>query len=606
MPMPETLFLMKNEPAKNIPSVRSPDRACASSTTSDIIDSPRIATPTPRAVAIKVEASSSGSRSGLVLSGNQPMKFSIYGAVAIPDQRRQLEAYCKGKDWTLVTEFVEPGSSATDDRRPAFQAMIEAGSVKPPPFDVVLVHSFSRFFRDQFLFEFYVRQLAKFGVRVMSITQELGDDPMGIMMRQIMALFDEYQSRENAKHTLRAMKENARQGFWNGSRPPLGYRVVIAEHRGAKIKKKLEIDPLQAETIRKIFKLSIVGDEGSGPLGVKSITVHLNERGIRTRDGGKFGVSSIHNILTCPTYVGEHHFNRRVAATGEYKSEDEHAVCVVPAIVTKAEFQAVQDALAKRNPRVMAPRFANGPTLLGGICFCSHCGGPMTLRTGKGGQYRYYTCSTKNRMGETGCKGLSVPMDRVDKAVVHHLETRLLDPARLAGPMEKVIDGRAAWAERRQQHIGDLRRRAAEASAKLNRLYAAIEDGLADNRDGALKGRIKELADLRDSADAEADRAAAAAERLGPVINPEILIRFAAATREMLRSEDGTLRRDLLRAVAQRVEIISPTSASVMGSRIELLRTLAVNGGVESAALDVRSFVPRWRALLDSNQRPLA
>jgi site-specific DNA recombinase len=33
---------------------------------------------------------------------------------------------------------------------------------------------------------------------------------MSNMIRQIMELFDEYQSRENAKHTLRAMKENAR------------------------------------------------------------------------------------------------------------------------------------------------------------------------------------------------------------------------------------------------------------------------------------------------------------------------------------------------------------------------------------------------------------
>jgi hypothetical protein len=32
----------------------------------------------------------------------------------------------------------------------------------------------------------------------------------------MMAPFDEYQSKENGKHTLRAMKENARQGFWTG------------------------------------------------------------------------------------------------------------------------------------------------------------------------------------------------------------------------------------------------------------------------------------------------------------------------------------------------------------------------------------------------------
>jgi hypothetical protein len=313
-------------------------------------------------------------------------------------------------------------------------------------------------------------------------------------------------------------------------------------------------------------------------------------------------VSAIHGILTCPTYVGEHHFNRRAAATGEYKDEDEHVVCEVPAIVTQPEFQAVQDALFKRNPKRMAPRFVNSPILLGGICFCGLCGGAMTLRTGKGGQYRYYTCSTKNRTGETGCKGITVPMDRVDKAVVHHLETRLLDPSRLAGLMENIIDRRAQWAEQRQQHIGELRRRASEAAAKLNRLYGMVEDGLVDSRDPSLKDRIRALVDLRDTAEAEADRAVAAAEKLGPVINPEILIRFAAATREMLRNEDGTLRRDLLRAVAQRVEITSTTSATVMGSRIELLRTLASNGGVESAALDVRSLVPKWRALLDMRE----
>lgn len=36
---------------------------------------------------------------------------------------------------------------------------------------------------------------------------------MNQIMRKIMTLFDEHQSKENGKHTLRAMKENARQGF---------------------------------------------------------------------------------------------------------------------------------------------------------------------------------------------------------------------------------------------------------------------------------------------------------------------------------------------------------------------------------------------------------
>jgi site-specific DNA recombinase len=83
-----------------------------------------------------------------------------------------------------------------------------------------------------------------------------------------MALFDAYQSKENARHGIRALKENARQGFWNGSLPPIGYRTVTAEQRGAKVKKKLEIDPLHADTVRLIYRLALEGDGVKGPMGV--------------------------------------------------------------------------------------------------------------------------------------------------------------------------------------------------------------------------------------------------------------------------------------------------------------------------------------------------
>src|SRR5260221_8029134 len=81
--------------------------------------------------------------------------------LSIPDQRRQAKGYCASRGWEIVAEYVEPGLSATDDRRPEFQRMIDAATTKPPAFDVILVHSFSRFFRDQFQLEFYVRRLAK-------------------------------------------------------------------------------------------------------------------------------------------------------------------------------------------------------------------------------------------------------------------------------------------------------------------------------------------------------------------------------------------------------------------------------------------------------------
>lgn len=98
--------------------------------------------------------------------------------LSIPDQRRQAQRHCETKSWAVVREFEERGASATDDKRPVFQEMIEAAALPDRPFDVVVVHSFSRFFRDAFQMEFYLRRLQKCGVAVASVTQETGDDPM--------------------------------------------------------------------------------------------------------------------------------------------------------------------------------------------------------------------------------------------------------------------------------------------------------------------------------------------------------------------------------------------------------------------------------------------
>jgi hypothetical protein len=45
--------------------------------------------------------------------------------------------------------------------------MIDAATTGPPAFDVIPVHSFSRFFRDQFQIEFCVRRLARAGVSLL-------------------------------------------------------------------------------------------------------------------------------------------------------------------------------------------------------------------------------------------------------------------------------------------------------------------------------------------------------------------------------------------------------------------------------------------------------
>src|SRR5882757_1162109 len=318
-------------------------------------------------------------------------------------------------------------------------------------------------------------------------------------------------------HVSRAMKENARQGFWNGALPPIGYRIVeAAEQRGHRTKKSLEIDPIQAETVRSIFRFAREGNGSSGPMGVKSIAKHLNEARIRTRDGGRWGVDAVHKVLTRTTYIGRHRFNTKYWKTRKRKPEAEVVEMIVPPIIDVAEFEAVQTLLKARSPAMTAPRVVSGPTLLTGICFCAACGGAMTLRTGKSGRYRYYTCCTKARQGETGCKGRTVPMDKLDSVVAEHIEHRLLQPKRLEQILSRVLDRREERTKGRATHITELRKRSEEAGAKLKRLYDAIENGIADVSDPMLKERVTELKAIRDQARADPERAEGAQDRAGP------------------------------------------------------------------------------------------
>ena len=149
-----------------------------------------------------------------------------------------------------------------------------------------------------------------------------------------------------------------------------------------------------------------------------------------------------------------------------------------------------------------------------------------------------------------------------------------------------VYDRREERAERRTEHIAELRKRAAEAEARLKRLYDAIENGIADLSDPMLKDRVAELKAIRDQARADAERAQEAIERIDPSITRQSLKTFARQARKRMRTESGGYRRDHLRALAQRVEV-DEKEIRIMGSKSELLRTLVAASSAKKAGFGV-------------------
>lgn len=468
--------------------------------------------------------------------------------LSIPDQRRQAETFCKGKGWEVVAEYVEPGKSATDDKRPKLQDLMAAGLSPEKPFDVVVVHSFSRFFRDAYQFEFHRRKLDRRGVSIISITQELGNDPMGDMVRQILNLFDEYQSKENAKHVLRAMRENARQGFWNGSHPPYGYRTVAVEVRADAVKKKLEIDPPEADIVGKAFDLYLEGK------GIRAIADTLNTKGYRYRKGRRFNSSLVHQMLTRTTYMGKHQFNRTECKTRRKKDPSEWVEFATPVIIEPDIFERVQAMLKARRPSNTPPRVVNGPTLLTGVAKCSHCGSGMTLRTGKSGRYRYYTCNARATEGKTACHGQSIPMGKLDDLVLTHFADRVLTPER----MEKVLGELIKRSqEKRIDLAGENKRLNKELRAieeKIDRLYDALADGLIRDNDG-FRRNLSKLEQQREELTRQVSGLTRQRDIPKDLFTKENLSRFVEATRAKLQAPEGTFRKRYLKLFVDRVEV---------------------------------------------------
>ena len=319
-----------------------------------------------------------------------PKRAAVYARVStgrqaeadlsIPDQLRQAEIWCEQNGIALVRQYIEPGASGTDENRPQFQEMLADVRAKPRSFDIVIVHSLSRFCRDEFTFGMAKRDLDRAGIALHSLTQPLGDDHTGRMVSQILVAFDAYQSRENGKHTARAMRENARQGFWNGSRPPFGYEAVAAGKRGEKIKKTLAILDSEAQIVRRVFDAYLGRNQLQS--GIKAIASQLNADGIRHR-GKPFSTSSVHRILTCETYAGTHWFNVIDRKSGHKRPRSEWVPTDVPPVIAREAFEQVQGLLASRNPKQTPPRVVSGPTLLTGLAVCARCRSGMMLRTRK-------------------------------------------------------------------------------------------------------------------------------------------------------------------------------------------------------------------------------
>jgi site-specific DNA recombinase len=516
--------------------------------------------------------------------------------LSIPDQIAHAERYCKERDIEIVGTYVDPGASARDDNRPQFQCMMEDVKSGRARADMVLVHSFSRFFRNTYGFAVYSRMLDKNGMRLVSMTQETGEGAQADLMRQILSSFDEYQSAETTKHVSRSMLENAKRGYWNGSMPPYGYKTTIVERHGKKEKKKLALEPQEAEIIKLMFQLYLYGDGKTGPLGIKNLVSYLNSRGLRNRNGKPFRIQHIQEALRRSAYIGMHYFNRTDSRTRKPRPREEWIEIAVPPLVEESIFHAVQAQLDARNPAMTPPRIASSRILLTGVATCKNCGAMMRTRTGKNGQYWYYTCSRSADMGKAGCAGVTVPMGKLDEIVTDALCDQVLQPDRLEHMLGSLLARNSGKRAAAQAKLKELKRERRELDQKLEKLTDALEKGVPLD---AVKSRIAQRQNEREQVNRLISFVNREIDSPLSAVTPERLETFSKGFRTRLREEgEPGFRKAYLRLLLDNVAV-AKDRVRISGRKDVLAYQLTADKPLPPSM--VPTFMDEWRTRHDSN-----
>ncbi len=287
-----------------------------------------------------------------------------------PDsQLKKIQEYAKQHQICLPSEyiFLDEGISGRNvDNRPAFLRMIQLARQKPRPFDQILVWKFSRFARNRQDSIFYKSMLRKeCGIDVISITEQLSDDPTSILIEALLEAMDEYYSINLAQEVRRGMNEKFSRGGVVGP-PPFGYCLSDG---------KFIPDPSTAPFVPMIFSDFVAG------MSCRQIASKLNELQIQTIRGNPFEARTVRYILGNPFYLGmqRRHLTLPMTETPMTVVSSMHSALISDETFTEAQRLL---KLSSRS-RTFKTRPAHPVHMLDGLVRCSHCNATLT-RSGKG------------------------------------------------------------------------------------------------------------------------------------------------------------------------------------------------------------------------------
>lgn len=409
---------------------------------------------------------------------------------SIDAQIRAAEDYARRNDMQIVEVYKDKAKSATTDKRPDFQRMMEDS--EKGLFDVLIVHKLDRFSRDKYDNAYYKRRLRKSGVTVVSVLENLDDSPESIMMESVLEGMAMYYSRNLAREVMKGMRENAYQCKHTGGQPPLGYNVDPKT-------KQYIIDEGEAEVVRLMFHMYLDG------CGYDKIISELNGRGYKTKRGKPFGKNSIHDILANEKYSGTYVFNRAQAKSADgkrnnhgAKHEDEMIRIEggMPTIIDAETFDRAQKKM-QNNKRQPGAYKAKEVYLLSGLIVCGEC----LERTGREyammGNVKYsgrnkikhvsYRCGNRERTKT--CDNKELRREYIEEYVLKELERQIFNDKAVSYLVKKLNEYQDTLCSESESEMARLKKTLADVEKQISN----IVDAVANGHGASLLNKLSEL-----------------------------------------------------------------------------------------------------------------
>lgn len=389
---------------------------------------------------------------------------------SIEGQLHDNHAWAKQQGITVIAEYIDRALTGTKDARPDFQRMIADAAKRQ--FELVIVWKLDRFARNRYDSAIYKARLKKYGVKVVSVKENISDSPEGIILEGMLESMAEYYSANLSQNIKRGKRESMLKGLFSGGPVPYGYKVSA--------EKKLIIDEKTAPAIRYMFEQYAAG------VSKKEIIDELNRRGYRNEHGKPYAVSAFQRALSNPVY------------TGNFRYKGEVIPDLAERMIDDETFAKVQDRL-KRTARAPAAAKAKVNYLLQGKAYCGHCGAPMVGESGRshtGATYNYYACAEKKK--HHSCHKKNERKDELERYIVQQTMDYILTPRRSARVAKAVVtEYKAEFSDTR---ISDCEK----AIQQLDREMDKLVDALIDSPPAARK-KINERIEALDAQKSELD-----------------------------------------------------------------------------------------------------